>query len=111
MIRLITDWSTTELTPKSIKSWKVGDVFEATTIVESFDATAKILTSLGCRRNYREDVREKWELPEAVLTIDYLPKIPQLPEIDGSSKKEVFSALEKIGIEKSRATTLGIDPN
>jgi|GEM_PF-277189 len=108
-VRLRTDGSETELTMKSIKSWKVGDVFEATTWVESFDATAKILASLGCKSNYQEDVRETWELPEAVLTIDYWPRISPLLEVEGRSKKAVLSALKKLGIEKSKATTLGID--
>lgn len=67
-------------------------------IVDSFDKTIELLTSLDLHpRSYQESKRETWSFGDCEVVIDIWPWLNPYIEIEGPSEKSIQTAAEELG--------------
>lgn len=109
-IRLRTDGKVTTLTIKEIKDYTVAGTREKEIIVSDFDMTNEILNDLGyIPKSYQENKRIRYMLDGVEIDIDTWPLIPSYMEIEGSCEQDVYSALEKLNIDKEKIVTTDVE--
>ena len=109
-IRLRTNGDKTTLTIKNLVSSEIDGTKELEIVVDDFDNTNLILSELGYKpRGYQENRRIQYKIDNVEIDIDYWPFIPTYLEIEGSSEKEVYEVLEKLGYKKKDCTTRDVE--
>lgn len=108
-IRLRTDGRKTTLTIKEIRSDKIDGTDETEIEVSDFQTTNIILNKLGyIAKSYQENKRSRWTLDRVEIDIDTWPYIPTYVEIEGHSTEEVKQMIEKLKLDKDKATSLDV---
>ena len=103
--RLRTDGKSTKLTVKEKVSDGVDGVKEWETKVDDFTTAYTIMLKLGLSPNsYQENRRKLYELEGVKLSIDSWPGLGDILEIEGHSKDDVLSMLDKLGLDESKFT-------
>lgn len=110
-IRLRTNGKETTLAVKDIKDKKaIGGTAKLEIEVESFSVTNEILNRLGYHpRNYQENRREEYLYKNVILKIDYWPQIPPYIKIEGKCERDVLDAIEELGLNNEKLTTLDVE--
>lgn len=76
----------------------VSDQKEIDVVVNSYDDTVALLTTMGYTRySYQETMRETWMLDGAEITIDTWPGLSPFTEIEARSEDEVKTCAKKLG--------------
>jgi adenylate cyclase class IV len=66
-------------------------------IISDFDEGVNILLALGCKKKYYyEKYREIWNIKNSEIIFDMNPGIPELMEVESSSKKELDDLCKKL---------------
>ncbi|MDD2470203.1 MAG: CYTH domain-containing protein [Bacilli bacterium] len=109
-IRLRTNGEKTTLTIKKLANENIiGGTEELEIAVSDFEKTNKLLNELGYNSNhYQENKRTTYILNDIEIDIDTWPLIPTYAEIEGRSEKEVKQFIDKLGVDKTKITTLGV---
>lgn len=109
-IRLRTNGNKTTLTIKEIINDKIDGTKELEIEVSDFEETNKILEKLGYKpKGYQENKRCQYILDGVEIDIDSWPLIPEYMEIEGKSKEEVYTIVEKLGLSKKDITTRDVE--
>lgn len=108
-IRLRTNGKKTTLTIKDLEAKTIDGTKELEIEVSDFNTTNELLEVLGYHnRGFQQNKRTQYILDGVEIDLDKWPLIPEYMEIEGSSKEEVYSCLEKLGIDKRKIVTLDV---
>ncbi|MCK5332760.1 CYTH domain-containing protein [Candidatus Parcubacteria bacterium] len=106
-VRLRTDGEKTTMTIKEIHSDDINGTKELEISVDSFEKTNLFLEKLGyVASGYQENRRISYLLDDVEIEIDFWPQIPPYMEIEAKSVAKVEMMIEKLGFEKSQATSI-----
>ncbi len=100
-VRVRSDGRKTTVTLKEQRGNSITGRREYEMEVSSFDDAIKILSKIlpNQKIDYFENSRELYELNGLKFSIDKFPKMPYLLEIEGSTKREIYSFLSKVKIK------------
>ena len=99
-IRLRTNGDETTLTVKEIKNNQIDGTSEWEVVVSDFDTAFSILQKSGhIPKGYQENRRIEFSLGDAMLAIDFWPKLQPYLEIEAKNKKAVEAIAEKLGFK------------
>ena len=88
---------------EDLRNKLTGDdgMYEREIIVNDFESTREILLKIGLiEKMYQENKRRRYILNNVEFDIDTWPLLEPYLEIEGSSWKEVYNAVEIIGLKK-----------
>lgn len=109
-IRLRTNGQKTTLTIKDIQKKTIDGTKELEIVVDDFEKTNQILLELGYTpKGFQENRRIQYNLDGVEIDLDTWPMLPTYMEIEGKDEKEVYQAMEKLGISKEEITTLDVE--
>jgi adenylate cyclase class 2 len=92
------------LTYKFVGGQKIEDQKEVLVVVDDFDTTVELLSSIGCTAQaYEESKRELWSCDGVEITIDDWPFLFSYIEVEGKSEGEVKRVSEKLGLKWENA--------
>lgn len=108
-IRLRTNGKETTLTYKDVTSDKIDGTKEVEVVVSDLETTNEFLNKIGfMSKAYQENNRVRYMLDEVELDIDSWPMIPTYLEIEGKDEKSVLDMIDKLGLDKSKVTSLDV---
>lgn len=109
-IRLRTDGNTTTLAYKDIESNTIDGTKEVEFEVSNIEYAKEFMDKIGFKyRNFQENKRIKYMLDDVEIDIDTWPMIPTYMEIEGKSEDKVNEMIDRLGIDKTKITTLNCD--
>ena len=98
-IRVRDDGANVWLTYKSNPTWAVDSTEEIEIKSSSSADTAKILVKIGVPMvRYQEKKRIQYLLGDAIIELDFWPKIPMVLEIEAPSKELVMETADSLGL-------------
>lgn len=101
-VRLRTNGKEATLTVKEIKKDTIDGTSEWEVVVSDFDTTLAILQKSGLQpKGYQENRRVEFSLGDAMLSIDYWPKLRPYLEIEAKDTGAVEQIAEQLGYDKS----------
>ncbi|MEM3181155.1 MAG: CYTH domain-containing protein [Candidatus Micrarchaeaceae archaeon] len=106
-IRVRTDGDTATLTYKHRSGDSLANTEEIETVVEDFDAAAKIISAVASEPYYQESRRTVYSLDNVEVAIDEWPKLPPIVEIEGQSEEDVKKAISRLGIKGRELGNIG----
>lgn len=99
-IRVRDDGKNVWLTYKANPTWEVDSTEEIEISSSSSADTAKILDKIGVPMlRYQEKKRIQYKLGDAMVELDFWPKIPMVLEIEAPSKERVMEVAKTLGLE------------
>ena len=108
-IRLRSNGVKSTITIKDLESKTIDGTKELEIEVSDFDKANELLEVLGYKnRGFQQNKRTQYILDGVEVDLDRWPLIPEYMEIEGSSEKEVYDCLEKLGIKKEDTVTLDV---
>jgi len=108
-IRLRTNGETSTLTIKEIHKNTIDGTDEIEVAVSNFHVMAQIMEQLGyIPRGRQENKRKRYILDGVEIDIDEWPSIPPYVEIEGKCEKSIKATCEKLGLNYSKAITMGV---
>ena len=104
------DQKTTLCFKDKVEKGKVRTSKEYEVVVDDYEATIKLLLSLGyVIRETREKHRESYQLDKALYEFDSIPGMPTYLEVESDNEKDVKKAVEKIGFKMEDTVTLNAE--
>ncbi len=98
-LRIRDDGKNVWLTYKANPSWEIDGTEEIEIMSSSSADTAKILEKIGIPKlRYQEKKRIEYSLGDALVELDFWPKIPMVLEIEAPSKERVREVAELLGL-------------
>jgi len=95
---------------KVISGDKIEDQKEVCIQTNSFDESATLLRSIGCREKaYQENYRELWRMGGVDVVIDEWPFLDPYIEIEGGSERLVIDVAKKLKLDYSQAIFGSVD--
>lgn len=105
-LRLRTDGTTTTLSYKSFVTDKIDGVKELEIIVNDFEATHKLLETLGFQaKSYQENRRTLFTNEDVEISIDEWPLIPPYLEIEAKNKETVNKYIKLLNLDNADKTS------
>ena len=106
-IRLRTDGKKTTMDIKEIQNDNIDGTKELEINVDDFEKTDLFLEKLGyVAKGYQENRRISYILDDTEIEIDFWPQIPPYMEIEAKSVAKVEMMIEKLGFDRSQATSI-----
>jgi len=76
-------------------------------IINNFDVGVQMLLELNCKKKYYyEKYREIWNYKNTEIVFDMNPGIPELMEVESSTKKELDIVCKKLDLDESNLQTI-----
>ena len=99
-IRVRTDGTKAWVTIKTNETFTIDSTHEVELEVQSAEKAVEFIQATGLPQvRHQEKKRETYELGDAVVDLDFWPKIPMVLEIEAPSEEKVRAAAAAIGLE------------
>ncbi len=109
-IRLRTNGKKTTITLKEIQEETIDGMKETEIEVNDFNMAHQLLLGLGYKsKGFQQNKRVQYILDDVEIDLDHWPHIPEYMEIEGKDEESVNKMIEKLGVDKSKVTTMDVD--
>lgn len=99
-VRVRTDGTTTWLTYKANKTWKVDSTEEVQLTVSSAEDAVKLLEKADLPLvRYQEKKRVRYTFNDITFDVDFWPKIPMVLEIEADSEEKIKEGAAMLGLK------------
>lgn len=109
-IRLRTNGKKATITLKEIQEETIDGMKETEIEVNDFNMAHQLLLGLGYKsKGFQQNKRVQYILDDIEIDLDHWPHIPEYMEIEGKDEESVNKMIEKLGVDKSKVTTMDVD--
>src|SRR3989338_8354671 len=99
-IRVRDEGNKVTLTYKQLNDRTLHGTVEIEVIVNDFDKTCDLLTSIGLKsKAYQETKREKWKFGDTEITIDTWPWVPTFVELESPEEESLKEVANLLGLD------------